>query len=423
MPADPRRVIPYVQAENVGAPTSVVPRLPRSTWLLGVLLLWFAVQWFLLKVEPVPQPGTIEYWPPNRVRDGMLASAMGLTFWSMAVASCAAALSTASHVRWLKGGWRAVLVSGGLIVTVGYGLRILPDLFGVGVATDSPMSATNLWSSGWAWFLAVHGSSPRQTAGLSLAAAGLDFIIIAMVARWLQSAMPRGRASESQRRAPIAESVFLMAWVCVMCTIVTVALSMAMDLPTFGVTWLMAAWPLWLCSLVWAWALVRLPRSSTAGRFAIALGWSLGLAAVSAAAGAAWLGANGLLPTPSTSSALAGLAPSTTLTVLSVATALGIFLAWVAPKLTAWLQVHTTIALAATLSANLADAVATGLALNAGRASELNPLVSTFGLGLKVLVGTALVIVLWRVKPSFLWVPLLVLVAVNVYHLAGTIPV
>lgn len=389
-------------------------------WLAVLLLLWFGAQWVLLRVDPVLHPGTVEYWPPTRVRDGLLASAVGVVFWFLVVASCASAVSASSDRRWLKAGWPPVAAGAGVVVVVGAVLGAVRDGM-TGATSNAPADVVPLWSSGWAWFVSDRGWSASQSNWLSLAAASLDLIVVAAAVWLMRSATPRTTSSEDQRRRSGAVPAFLVGWVCVISVIIMTTLLMTIGLPTSVSSWLVAAWPLWLCTVMWVWALVRSPAGSTANRLAAALGWTFALTGISVAAGADWPGANGLLPTPSTSPGFTDLSPSVSFPVLSAATTCCIFLAWVSPVMHSWLQAHTTVALIATLAANLTDAIATSLALNAGRAAELNPLVNTFGLEQKVLVGTALILLLWRLRPALLWAPLLVLVAVNAYHLAGLV--
>lgn len=68
---------------------------------------------------------------------------------------------------------------------------------------------------------------------------------------------------------------------------------------------------------------------------------------------------------------------------------------------------------------NAADAVLTSVAVRSGKGAEANPVVDLIGLPAKiVLVGFASV---WlsRTRPRLLILPILVLLAVTGYHLAG----
>jgi hypothetical protein len=68
---------------------------------------------------------------------------------------------------------------------------------------------------------------------------------------------------------------------------------------------------------------------------------------------------------------------------------------------------------------NSADAVATWAGIRTGAVEEGNPLVRHSGLGLKWVVATALLLVLWRLRPQLLWVIVAAYAAVVAYHLLG----
>ena len=70
---------------------------------------------------------------------------------------------------------------------------------------------------------------------------------------------------------------------------------------------------------------------------------------------------------------------------------------------------------------NVADAALTQWAVAAGQATELNPLVTTFGMSIKLVLVAAASILIYRLRPKALIWPTLALGAVAVWHLIGLI--
>ncbi|MFV1990441.1 MAG: hypothetical protein ACC652_06850 [Acidimicrobiales bacterium] len=68
---------------------------------------------------------------------------------------------------------------------------------------------------------------------------------------------------------------------------------------------------------------------------------------------------------------------------------------------------------------NAADALATRLVLDTGRATEANPLVRSVGLPAKLLIVGGASYLLYRLRPQYLIWPVVALLAVLIWHLAG----
>lgn len=70
---------------------------------------------------------------------------------------------------------------------------------------------------------------------------------------------------------------------------------------------------------------------------------------------------------------------------------------------------------------NAADATLTQIAVGSGVATELNPLVATFGMPVKIVLVAAASVLIYRLRPRALIWPTLALAAVTVWHLFGLI--
>ncbi|GBE21690.1 MAG TPA: hypothetical protein ENH00_15090 [Actinobacteria bacterium] len=82
---------------------------------------------------------------------------------------------------------------------------------------------------------------------------------------------------------------------------------------------------------------------------------------------------------------------------------------------------HSTGTLIALNVLNVADAVFTRLAVTAGVATELNPLVNGAGMTVKVLVVAAASVLIYRTRPRLLLWPTVALAAVTLWHLIGMV--
>jgi hypothetical protein len=88
---------------------------------------------------------------------------------------------------------------------------------------------------------------------------------------------------------------------------------------------------------------------------------------------------------------------------------------------TRWLAERPRRLVVAVNALNLADAVMTALAVRSGAALEMNPVVRTFGLPLKVLLVGVLTGMLYRRRPSTLIWPMAVLLGVLCYQISGIV--
>ncbi len=86
---------------------------------------------------------------------------------------------------------------------------------------------------------------------------------------------------------------------------------------------------------------------------------------------------------------------------------------------TASLERREGVALVVGLLANTVDALATGVGLATRHVTEANPLVRAGGLGVKWIVVSVLFLVLWRLRPTAVWVVTCAYVLVVAYHVFG----
>lgn len=68
---------------------------------------------------------------------------------------------------------------------------------------------------------------------------------------------------------------------------------------------------------------------------------------------------------------------------------------------------------------NGADAIGTAIAVGSGRAEELNPIVRAVGLPVKVILVGSMTWLVMRYRPRWMWVPLVALCGVVIWHLGG----
>jgi hypothetical protein len=70
---------------------------------------------------------------------------------------------------------------------------------------------------------------------------------------------------------------------------------------------------------------------------------------------------------------------------------------------------------------NVLDAVFTWFVVSSGRGTEANPVIRALGLPIKVVVVALASGLILRLRPKWLWVPLVAMVAVNIWHLSGLV--